>query len=85
MKQQYVLLRKENDLLNSLRGKSYNERTKFEASKILNEIHKQADRYCMEKALCYVLDKGEIKGVGGSSLMQHKKTGEIVSLRLRLQ
>ena len=79
MKQQYVLLRKENDLLNSLIGQSFNQRTKFEADNILKEIHKQADQYSMEKAICYVMDKGEIKGVGGSSLMQNKKTGEIVS------
>jgi len=79
LKQQYVLLRKENDLLNSVIGQSFNQRTKFEADKILKEIHKQADQYSMEKAICYVIDKGEIKGVGGSSLMQNKKTGEIVS------
>ena len=79
MKQQYIILSKENDLLNSLIGQSFNQRTKFEADKILKEIHKQADQYSMEKAMCYVIDKGEIKGVGGSSLMQNKKTGEIVS------
>jgi len=79
LKQEYILLRKENNLLNSLIGQSFNQRTKNEADKILNEIHKQADRYCMEKAICYVMDKGEIKGVGGSSLMQNEKTGEIVS------
>jgi len=79
LKQQYVLLRPENDLLNSLIGQSFNQRTKFEADKILKEIHKKADQYSMEKALCYVIDKGEIKGIGGSSLMKNKKTGEIVS------
>jgi len=79
MKQQYILLREENDLLNSLIGQSFNQRTKFEANNIVKEIHKQADQYSMEKAICYVIDKGEIKGVGGSSLMQNKKTGEIVS------
>lgn len=79
MKQQYVLLRKKNDLLNSLIGQSFNQKSKFEAYKILKEIHKQADQYSMEKALCYVVDNEEIKGVGGSSLMKDKKTGEIVS------
>lgn len=79
MKQEYVLLKKENDLLNSLIGQSFNERTKLEAYKIIKEIHKQADQYSMEKALCYVVDKGEVKGVGGSTLMKDKKTGEIVS------
>jgi len=79
MSQQYVLLRKENDLLNSLIGQSFNQKSKFEAHKILKQIHKKADQYCMEKSLCYIVDKGEIKGVGGSSLMQNKKTGKIVS------
>jgi len=79
MMQQYVLMRKENDLLNSLIGQSFNEKSKFEAYKILKQIHKQADQYSMEKALCYIVDIGEIKGVGGSSLMKNKKTGEIVS------
>jgi len=79
MRQQYELLRKENDLLNSLIGKSFNQKNKFEAERILKEIHSKADRLCMEKALCYVVDKEEIRGVGGSSLMQNKKTGEIES------
>jgi len=79
MSQQYVLLRKENDLLNSLIGQSFNQKSKFEDYKILKQIHKQADQYSMEKALCYIVDKGEIKGVGGSSLMKNKKTGEIIS------
>jgi len=79
MSQQYVLLRKENDLLNSLIGQSFNQKSKFEAYKILKQIHKQADQYSMEKALCYIVDKGEIRGVGGSSLMKNKKTGQIVS------
>jgi len=79
MIQQYVLLRKENDLLNSLIGQSFNQKSKFEAYKILNQIHEKAEEFSMEKALCYIVDKGEIKGVGGSSLMQNKKTGEIVS------
>ncbi len=76
---QYVLLRKENDLLNSLIGQSFNQKSKFEAYKILKQIHKQADQYSMEKALCYIVEEGEIKGVGGSSLMKEKKTGKIVS------
>lgn len=79
MNQQYVILRKENDLLNSLIGKSFNEKSKFEAYKILTEIHKKSNQHSIEKALCYIVDKGEIKSVSGSSLMKNKKTGEIVS------
>jgi len=80
MKQQLILLREENDLLNSLIGQSYNQRTKFEAEKILKEIHSQAQNRSIGKmALCYVLDKNEIKGVGGSTLLKDKKTNEINS------
>lgn len=80
MKQQYVLLREENDLLNSLIGQSFNQRTRNEADKILNEIHKKSqDRSIGKTTLCYVLDKNEIKGVGGSTLLKDKRTGEIKS------
>ncbi len=80
MTQQYVLLRKENDLLNSLIGQSFNEKSKFEAYKILKEIHSKAQRRSIDKkALCYVVDKNEILGVGGSTLMKEKKTGKIES------
>ncbi len=78
MIQKMILLRKENDLLNALKGQSFNEKSKFEAYKILQQIHEKADYACMSKALCYVTNKGEIKGVGGSSLMQDKN-GEIHS------
>ena len=53
MKQQLILLREENDLLNSLIGQSFNQRTKFEAEKILTEIHSKAqDRSIGKMALC---------------------------------
>jgi len=74
-----TLLRKENDSLNSLIGKSFNQKNKFEADKILNEIHAKAEnRTIGKKALCYIVDKNEIKGVGGSTLMKDKD-GKIVS------
>jgi len=80
MIQQYELMRKENDLLNSLVGQSFNQRTKFEAEKIMKQIHSKAKARSLDKmALCYVHEQGEIKGVGGSSLMRNKKTGEIQS------
>lgn len=80
MKQQYELLRKNNDPLKSLIGRSYNQKSKFEAEKILTEIHSIATLRTISKmALCYVTDKDEIKGVGGSTLLKNKKTGEVVS------
>ena len=80
MKQQLILLREENDLLNSLIGQSFNQRTKFEAEKILTEIHSKAqDRSIGKMALCYVIDKNQVLGVGGSTLLKDKKTGEIKS------
>jgi len=79
MIQQYVLLRKENDLLNSLVGNSFNNQSKFEAEKILDEIHSKAEsRMLGKKALCYIVDNNEIKGVGGSTMMKDK-TGKISS------
>jgi len=79
MSQQCILLRKENDLLNSLIGQSFNSKNKFEAEKILQEIHSKAqDRSIGKMALCYIVDKNEIKGVGGSSLMKDKN-GKIIS------
>ena len=83
MKQEYVLLRTENDLLNSLIGQSFNQRTKFEAEKILTEIHSKAqDRSIGKMALCYIVDKNEIKGVGGSTLLKDKNDKIISNLIL---
>ena len=79
MMQQFVLLRKENDLLKSLIGKSFNEKSKFEAENILDEIHSKAESRMMgKKSLCYIVDQNEIKGVGGSTMMKDKN-GKIVS------
>jgi len=80
MSQQYVVLKKKNDLLNSLIGQSYNQKSKFEAEKIISEIHSEAQQRAVGKnALCYILEKDEIKGVGGSTLIEEKKTGKILS------
>jgi len=79
MIQQYVLLREENDLLNSLIGQSFNQKSKFEAGRILDEIHSKAEsRMIGKKSLCYIVDKNEILGVGGSTLMK-EKNGKIIS------
>jgi len=74
-----ILLRKENDLLKSLIGKSFNQKSKFEAEKILSEIHSKAyDRSINKNVMCYVTDKNEILGLGGSTLMKDKN-GKIIS------
>lgn len=80
MKQEYILLKKNNDLLNSLIGNSFNQKSKDEAYKILCEIHEIADKRSMEKCLVYCTDlnQNEILGVGGSSLMKDKN-GKIIS------
>jgi len=79
MSQQYVLLRTESDLLNSLIGQSFNQKSKFEAEKILDEIHCKAEsRMIGKKALCYIVDNLEIRGVGGSTLMKDRN-GKIIS------
>jgi len=79
MKEQLILLRKENDLLNSLIGQSFNQRTKFQAEKILTEIHSKAqDRSIGKMTLCYIVDKNEVLGVGGSTLLKDKN-GKIIS------
>jgi len=77
---QYLLLKEKNDSLNSLIGKSYNQKSKFEAEKILTEIHKGYFS-SWSKALVYCIEPktNEILGVGGSSLFQNKKTKRIHS------
>jgi len=80
MMNQFVLLRKENDLLKSIIGQSFNQKSKFEAEKILDEIHSKAQsRMIGKKSLCYIVDQNEILGVGGSTMMKNKKSGEIIS------
>jgi len=74
-----ILLRKENDSLNSLIGKSFNQKNKLEAEKILSEIHSKAEsRMIGKKSLCYIVNGNVIQGVGGSTLMKDKN-GKIVS------
>jgi len=76
----FSLLENENNLLKSLVGNSYNNKSRLEAGKILDEIHSKAQqRMISKRALCFILDKNEIKAVGGSTLLKDKKTGEIVS------
>ena len=78
---QSILLTKENDSLNSLIGKSFNQKSKDETYKILCEIHEKADQKGMLKALVYCIEPktNEILGVGGSSLYYDKKTKRIHS------
>ncbi len=73
------LLRKANDPLDSLIGQSFNQKSKLEAKKILDEIHSKAESRTIGKSvLCYVTDNSEIKGVGGSTLIKNKN-GKIFS------
>jgi len=68
-----ILLRKENDDLKCLISQSFNQKNKFEAEKILDEIHSKAQsRTIGKKALCYIVKNGIIRGVGGSTLMMDK-------------
>jgi len=74
-----ILLRKANDDLKCLISQSFNQKNKFEAEKILNEIHSVAQpRTINKKALCYVVKNGLIKGIGGSTLIMDKN-GKIFS------
>jgi len=77
---QYLILKEKNDSLNSLIGKSFNEKSKLEAEKILTEIHKGYFS-SWSKALVYNIDQktNEILGVGGSSLLYDYKTKRIRS------
>jgi len=75
-----ILLRKENNSLDSLIGKSFNQSSRNEANRILKEIHSKATQRTIGKqSLVYVTENDEIKKVGGSTLIKNKKTGEIVS------
>jgi len=80
MTQQFIALRERNDPLKELIGNSYNQKSKAEAERILKEIHSIGSGRTLDKhALCYATRDGEIKGVGGSSLLEDKLTGEIQS------
>lgn len=77
---QYLILKEKNDSLNSLIGKSFNQKSKFEAEKILTEIHKGYFS-SWSKSLVYCIEPktNEILRVGGSSLYYDKKRKTIRS------
>ncbi len=79
MTRQYVILKNENDLLNELKTMSFNQRTKTEAMRILDEIHQKAEVGGSTKSLAWNVKDGMVKGVGGSSLMKNTRTGKIHS------
>jgi len=80
MTQQFMALRERNDPLKELIGNSYNQKSKDEAERILKEIHSISSGQTLDKhVLCYATRDGEVKGVGGSSLLEDKLTGEIQS------
>jgi len=79
--QQYFTVRRDlNEPLNAMIGQSFNEKSKHESLKILNEIHSVAQQRTIDKkALCYIVKNGdEIKGVGGSTVME-RSDGKLVS------
>jgi len=80
LSQQIIVLKNRNDLLNSFVGKSFDQKLKDEAYQMLVEIHKGYFSSGL-KCLVYNVDQktNKVLGIGGSSLLQNKKTGEIYS------
>ncbi len=79
MMQDFTARRDLNEPLNAMIGQSFNEKSKHESLKILNEIHSVAQQRTLDKkALCYILENDEIKGVGGSTVME-RSDGKLVS------
>ncbi len=71
MAQPFTAMREMNRPLDALKGQSFNAKSKHEAEKILQEIHSIARRRTIGKnVLCYIHTDGEIKGVGGSTLLK---------------
>jgi len=77
---QILVLKDRNDILNSLIGRNFDQKLKDEAYQMLVEIHKGYFGSGL-KCLVYNVDRktNKVLGVGGSSLLQEKKTGKIYS------
>jgi len=77
---QILVLKDRNDILNSLIGRTFDQKLKDEAYEMLVEIHKGYFGSGL-KCLVYNVDvkTNKVLGVGGSSLLQEKKTGKIYS------
>lgn len=80
MNQQYVTRRELNDPLKEMYGVSFNSKNKLESERILRDIHSATQHRSLDKsALCYIVNDGEIKGVGGSTILEDVKTGKLHS------
>lgn len=83
MKQQYVILRKENDWLSDYIGQTFTQRLNAKLALGLFEEHtKKLSNYQPQsaKALVYCMNPKtlEILSLGGSSLLKEVKTGKII-------
>lgn len=81
MRQEYVVLRDRNDYLKNFVGYTAKQKVLMDAHKFILEQHrKYQNGFGMPKVVISCIDPktNEILGLGGSSLLLHKKTGKIV-------
>jgi len=80
MTQQFISRRELNDPLKEMYGASFNSKNKLESERILRDIHSVTQHRSFDKnALCYIVNDGQIKGVGGSTILEDVKTGKLHS------
>lgn len=81
MRQEYVVLRDRNDYLKNFVGYTAKQKVLVDAHKFILEQHrKYQNGLGMPKVVVSCIDPktNEILGIGGSSLLLHKKTGKII-------
>jgi len=78
MKQEYIVIPKQNEWLQDLIGKSFNQKMINKVGKELYIKHaKETGLPGLEKCIVTVNNKyGEILGIGGSSILENVKTGK---------
>ncbi len=80
MTMQFISRRELNDPLKEMYGASFNSKNKLESERILRDIHSVTQHRSFDKnALCYIVNDGQIKGVGGSTILEDVKTGKLHS------
>lgn len=80
MRQEYVVLRDRNDYLKNFVGYTAKQKVLMDAHKFIMEQHRKYQTgFGMPKVVVSCIDPktNEILGLGGSSLLYHKKTGKI--------